>query len=211
MKTFFLLSLVLLLSLPFGCTRKAENPQAAKEATMTNDQLEQKIQSRINSNPDLNAAKLSVSADSKQNRATLSGTVESEALRSQAVEMARAAQPGITIEDKIVVKPRELTRQDYTEEHARMERERAKEYKESVGSSLDDAWIHSKIVAKLIGNTDVSEHKINVDVNNNVVTLRGTVESAAEKTEAERIAKDTDGVKRVVNQLKVGAAKGKAS
>ena len=119
----------------------------------------------------------------------------------------RIVSEGFDVEDKIDVKPKEMTREDYTEEHARMERDRAKEHKESVGSSIDDAWIHSKIVAKLIGNTDVSEHKINVDVNNNVVTLRGTVESAMEKAEAERVAKDTDGVKRVVNQLKVAAAK----
>jgi osmotically-inducible protein OsmY len=208
MKRFALLSVVLILSLSFGCTRKTENTQAARETTMTNDQMEQKIQSRINSNPDLAAAKISVNADAKENRVTLSGTVESEVLRNEALELARGAQPGVTVEDKIDVKPREMTREEYTEEHASMERNRAKENKETVGSSLDDAWIHSKIVAKLIGNTDVSEHKINVDVNNNVVTLRGTVDSAAEKAEAERVAKDTDGVKRVVNQLKVVAKKG---
>ena len=207
MKSFAVLSLVLILSLPFGCKRSTDNTQAARETTMTDDQMEQKIQSRINSNPDLAAAKVSVDADAKENRVTLSGTVASEALRNQALDLARGAQPGVTVEDKIDVKPREMTREEYTEEHARMERDRAKENKESIGSSLDDAWIHSKLVAKLIGNMDVSEHKINVDVNNNVVTLRGTVESAAEKAEAERVAKDTDGVKRVVNQLKVAAAK----
>jgi hypothetical protein len=67
MKSFTLLSLVLILSLSFGCTRKVDNPQAAREATMTNDQMEQKIQSRINSNPDLAAAKISVNADAKEN------------------------------------------------------------------------------------------------------------------------------------------------
>src|SRR5262245_16279044 len=211
MKSFALLSLVLILSLPFGCTRNMDNTQAARETRMTDDQMEQKIQSRINSNPDLAAAKLSVDADAKENRVTLSGTVESEALRNQALELARGVQPGVTVEDKIDVKPREMTRDQYTEANARMERDRAKDNKETVGSSIDDAWIHSKIVAKLIGNTDVSEHKINVDVNNNVVTLRGTVDSTEEKAEAERVSKDTDGVKRVVNQLKVGAAKGKAS
>jgi osmotically-inducible protein OsmY len=43
-----------------------------------------------------------------------------------------------------------------------------------------------------------------VDVDRNVVTLRGTVETAMEKAEAERIAKETEGVTRVNNQLKVG-------
>jgi osmotically-inducible protein OsmY len=36
-----------------------------------------------------------------------------------------------------------------------------------------------------------------------VVTLRGAVESATAKEEAERVAKTTDGVKRVRNLLKV--------
>jgi osmotically-inducible protein OsmY len=38
---------------------------------------------------------------------------------------------------------------------------------------------------------------------NGEVTLRGTVDTAEAKTEADRVAKETDGVKKVVNQLKV--------
>ncbi len=40
------------------------------------------------------------------------------------------------------------------------------------------------------------------------VTLRGTVETAEAKAEAERLAKETDGVTKVVDQLKVVPAKG---
>jgi osmotically-inducible protein OsmY len=94
----------------------------------------------------------------------------------------------------------------YTEEQAREERERAKANKETVGQSLEDAWIHTKIVAKLIGNTATPERKINVDVVDGAVTLRGTVDTAEAKTEAERTAKDTEGVKKVTNQLKVAPA-----
>ncbi|HSQ24786.1 MAG TPA: BON domain-containing protein [Pyrinomonadaceae bacterium] len=91
----------------------------------------------------------------------------------------------------------------YSEEQAREERERAKANKETVGQSLEDAWIHTKIVAKLISDSDTPERKINIDVVDGAVTLRGTVETAEAKTEAERIAKETDGVKKVTNQLKV--------
>lgn len=94
----------------------------------------------------------------------------------------------------------------YTEEQARQERERAKANKETIGETLDDAWIHTKIVAKLIGDTKTPERKINVDVVNGVVTLRGTVDTAEAKTEAERTAKETEGVKKVNNQLKVAPA-----
>ena len=100
----------------------------------------------------------------------------------------------------------------YTEEQAQQERARAKENKETIGESLDDAWIHAKIVAKLIGDSKTPERKINVDVVKGAVTLRGTVDTAEARTEAERQAKATDGVKSVLNQLKVapGAAKSPA-
>ena len=95
----------------------------------------------------------------------------------------------------------------YTEEQARAERERAKSNKETVGQSLDDAWIHTKIVAKLIGDAQTPERKINVDVVEGAVTLRGEIDTAEAKAEAERVAKETDGVKKVTNQLKVVAAR----
>jgi len=93
----------------------------------------------------------------------------------------------------------------YTEEQARDEREKAKANKETVGQSLEDAWIHTKVVAKLITNSQTPERKINVDVVDGAVTLRGQVDTAEGKTEAERLAKDTDGVKSVKNELKVVA------
>jgi hyperosmotically inducible protein len=93
----------------------------------------------------------------------------------------------------------------YTEEQAREERARAKENKETIGDTLEDAWIHTKIVAKLIANSKTPERKINVDVVSNAVTLRGTVDTAEEKTAAEQIAKETEGVTKVTNQLKVAA------
>lgn len=95
----------------------------------------------------------------------------------------------------------------YTEEQAREEREKAKANKETIGQSIEDAWIHTKIVAKLIGDATTPERKINVDVVDGAVTLRGDVDTAEAKANAERIAKETDGVKKVTNQLKIVAAK----
>jgi len=47
-----------------------------------------------------------------------------------------------------------------------------------------------------------------VDVVNNAVTLRGAVDTQDQKSEAERIARTTEGVKNVNNQLKItGKAK----
>jgi osmotically-inducible protein OsmY len=97
-------------------------------------------------------------------------------------------------------------RSSYSQREAQEEREKAKASKETIGDTLDDAWIHTKIVAKLIANSTTPERKINVDVVQNAVTLRGTVDSAEEKAAAEKVAKETDGVTKVVNQLKVAPA-----
>jgi osmotically-inducible protein OsmY len=163
--------------------------------------MEKSIQARWAENPGFKD--LNVSADAAKNEATVSGTVPTETLRSEAVDLAKAASPGLVVTDKIDVKPAEVSLSQYTEDMAREAREKAKTAGDKIGNSLEDAWIHTKITAKLIGDRGASARKINVDVMDQVVVLRGRVGSAGDKIEAERIARETDGVKRVVNQLKV--------
>jgi len=64
-------------------------------------------------------------------------------------------------------------------------------------------WLWVKTRAELLGTSDLRESTINVDVVNSVVTLKGTVADAAQKTKAEQVAKGIDGVKSVKNELKV--------
>ena len=196
-----------------GCaaadSREATTGPTSK-AQMTNSELEEKIKARFKTDAQLNAANLSVDANVDRNEITLSGTVGSESLRTKAIELAKSAHAGLIVTTKIDVKPGEISRTAYTIERAREERDIAKGRGETIGDSLDDAWIHTKIVAQLIGNSATPERKINVDVTNNVVTLRGTVETAEQKTEAEQIAKNTESVKSVNNQLKVSGATARA-
>lgn len=196
----FLTSVGLLLMA--GCSQKGSTTAAD---TMTDSDLEQAIHSRLNADPQLQAAKLDVDASVKDDKATLSGTVPTEDLRNRAVDMAKAVRPNLAITDKIDVKPRELALSEYTEEMARDARERAKTNGDTIGSSINDAWIHTKLTTKLIANTSTPAHKINIDVVDGVVTLRGQVNTAAAKEDAERIAKETEGVKRVKNVLKITA------
>ena len=80
-------------------------PANAPSAAMSDSDLEKMIKAKLESDDALKQAKLSVSADVKENKATLSGTVVSQDMRVKAVDLAKSAQPGITIEDKIDVKP----------------------------------------------------------------------------------------------------------
>jgi hyperosmotically inducible periplasmic protein len=176
----------------------------SKPATiMTDSELETTIKAALNTDAQLKAVDLNVSADADKNEATISGEVWDQIMRAKAVNLAKEASPGLVLNDKIEVKPREFTREQFTPERANEVREKAKEIGDKLGDSIDDAWIHTKLVAKFLSDDDTPGRKINVDVVNNVVTLRGAVKTAEQRAEAERIARDTDGVKRVVNQLKI--------
>ena len=73
----------------------------------------------------------------------------------------------------------------------------------TTGEQIDDGWITTKIKAKLVGDSDINPFNIDVDVLNGVVTLSGKVKKADTKEEAERLARDTKGVKQVVNDIEV--------
>lgn len=71
-------------------------------------------------------------------------------------------------------------------------------------TQLSDAEITASVKTRLAADPDVAALNIDVDTLEGVVTLSGRVESAAEKSEAERVARGTDGVRRVNNNLLVG-------
>src|SRR5215208_6728264 len=95
------------------------------------------------------------------------------------------------------------TREEYERDKARYSRE-AKESGRTVGSGVNDGWLWVKTRFDLAAADDLRDSTINVDVSNGVVTLTGTVASAAQKAKAEQVAKAVDDVKSVRNQLRVG-------
>ncbi|HEX3130363.1 MAG TPA: BON domain-containing protein [Thermoanaerobaculia bacterium] len=74
----------------------------------------------------------------------------------------------------------------------------------SPGTQVDDAAITAAVKAKLATDGDINPFNIDVDTNEGVVTLQGRVEKEEARTKAEQLARETDGVKRVVNLVKVG-------
>jgi osmotically-inducible protein OsmY len=71
------------------------------------------------------------------------------------------------------------------------------------GDAAADAATTAAVKTKLLGDTKVGGLAIDVDTKDNVVTLTGKVRSAAERTEAVRLARTTTGVKNVVSKLVV--------
>jgi hyperosmotically inducible periplasmic protein len=69
--------------------------------------------------------------------------------------------------------------------------------------AVDDSTVTAKVKTKLATDTQTSAIKIGVDTTGGVVTLSGTVPTDTVKNKAEQLAKNTDGVKRVVNKISV--------
>ena len=67
--------------------------------------LENAVKAKFKTDEQLRSADLGVSADTSSDEITLSGYVESEALRSKAVDLTRSVDSGLTINDQIEVKP----------------------------------------------------------------------------------------------------------
>ena len=81
--------------------------------------------------------------------------------------------------------------------------EKTKDVAGTTGEAITDAWITTKLKADFVNEDTLKGSDINVDTNNHVVTLKGTVASAAGKARAAEIAKTTKGVKSVINTLTI--------
>src|SRR6185503_9621714 len=73
----------------------------------------------------------------------------------------------------------------------------------SAGTNFDDATITASVKSKLVADKAANLTRVDVDTNNGTVYLNGTVESAEQKSRAERLAWQSKGVKAVVNNLQV--------
>ena len=93
-----------------------------------------------------------------------------------------------------------VSRTDYDKNRADYEKDKGSS---TIGSGANDSWLWFKTRAALLTTSDLRESTINVDVVNDVVTLKGTVATAAEKAKAEQVSKGIEGVKSVKNELKV--------
>jgi len=75
----------------------------------------------------------------------------------------------------------------------------------AAGTAIGDGWITTKIHARFAEDDVVKGRRIDVDTKDGVVVLKGAVASKLEHDRAEDLARSTDGVKRVVNNLMVDA------
>ena len=163
-----------------------------------------------------------IDVDVKNGVVTLQGTVPSEAARARAIEVSRKNDGVKNVVDQLKIAPAHGTNMakkadkaedkmakaaDKTEDKMDKAGDATASATKKTGRAIDDGWVKSKIYAQYMAdwNTVLNDSDIDVDVRNNMVTLNGTVKSAEAKAKAVSIAKATDGVKGVKDNLRVAA------
>lgn len=95
-----------------------------------------------------------------------------------------------------------MTREEANANRSNVEAE-ARRAGGSIGQGASDSWIWIKTRSALLAANDLRDSTINVDVNNGVITLKGTVANQQQKASAAKVAQGIEGKTSVVNQLTV--------
>jgi osmotically-inducible protein OsmY len=161
------------------------------------------VKSRLAADDTVKAYQIDV--DTKDRVVTLSGTVETAAEKAQAIMVARQTDGVQDVVDRITISPAAAATtgdsiRDEADEAARDARREAGE----AGAAIGDAAITSAVKSKFLADTAVSGLKIDVDTKAGIVTLNGMVATRTEADRAVSLARDTDGVTRVVDNLRIG-------
>lgn len=136
---------------------------------------------------------------------TLTGEVQHARARERALELARNTDGVRDVVDRLTVAGAATPRGGAGAGlPVDAEQREPGDAEADVGDLTANAVLTSKVKTQLLADTTISGLKIDVDSRDGVVTLTGTVSSEAQKTRALRIARETEGVKRVVGELKVG-------
>lgn len=126
---------------------------------------------------------VSVAQDRDKGVVSLAGHVQTDADKAQAESIARANSQGDVVANEIAVLPPN-------------DQGNAK----TVNSDLD-AGIEKNLDAALVENH--MNKRVKGSVKNGVVTLKGTVDSQATRSEAQKVAASVPNVQQVVNELQV--------
>jgi osmotically-inducible protein OsmY len=188
---------------------------AATQARPSDEQLSREIATKIANDKTLapDAIKVSVT----NGVVTLSGMVGKDADKATAEKLARV--PGVTrVENNL--KSREKPTQAVqgaagavadtakagAEKTADVSKKAASKTKTAVsktGEAITDGWITSRVKTKFVAHEVLRASAIDVDTQDHVVTLNGAVPTEAARAKALALAKEVEGVDKVVDNLKV--------
>jgi hyperosmotically inducible periplasmic protein len=205
-----------LVALPVSTHAAAPQTPAVQPTDKT---IDDRVEARINADAQLKKHAIVVTTD--DGVVTLTGVVTSEAESAKAARLANVT--GVKrVNNNLIVtkevkgtagKAVEKTKDgaekvgEKTKEGAEKTYDKSKEVLSKTGEVITDAWITSRVHSKFVGEDLLKDSAINVDTNDHIVTLRGTVMSPAARARAVQQAKEVEGVRSVVDHLTVGPKK----
>ncbi len=148
--------------------------------------IDGKAETTLLLNTNLNS--FDINTDVKDGQLTLSGSVESEIEKSLAAELVTNLEGVKEVNNQLTVVPAKDAKQQQDSE---------------IINSLTDSKISTVVKTRLLLESEVSGTDIAVSTDNKVVTLSGEVSSDAAQDLALAIARNTNDVDKVVNELSV--------
>ncbi|MCO5786898.1 transporter [Pseudomonas sp. G11-1] len=139
----------------------------------------------------------SIDVEIENGVAVLTGEVESEVDRDLAEQVALGVEGIREVDNQLKVEGETADRA-------------ADDSGAAFSTRFNDATTTATVKSKLLWNRNTEGLDINVGTRNGVVTLQGNTDSAESKELAERLARNTEGVRQVDNQLEVNAEAGTA-
>ncbi len=172
-------------------------PAVSAQSKATDDTIKDRIEYKLETYPATKKYDIRVKVDHAN--VTLTGTVATPDQKAEAGKVAKV--DGVqTVDNQIAVD------KDVDKTLA----ERTKNGMRRTGEAITDAWITTKVKWFFLGDDLLKGSSIDVDTKDRVVTLNGTVKTQAGRNRAVGLARDTDGVTRVVDNLKIGAPSGRS-
>lgn len=183
---------------------KAENeakpPRTAAQAT-TDAAITASVKTRLLA--DERTKGFDINVDTYNSVVTLTGGADSMADKMAATEVVAQVEDVVRVENKLIVAGEDTEARE--DANTATLSGQAREAADEAGDEVDDGWISTKVKTQLLADDLVKGMDINVDTEDNVVTLVGTAPSLAARTRAVEIAQGTEGVRSVVaTQLIVG-------
>ena len=217
MKLSIIATIALLASAPIAAASMQD--AQATQARPSDEQLMSEIATKIANHETLSADAVKVTVE--KGVVTLSGMVGKDADKAAAERLARV--PGVVrVENNLKSreKPTDAvtgtagkvvdatkTGTDKTVDASKKAAKGTKKAVSKSGEVITDGWITSRIKTKFMADDTLRASSIDVDTSDSVVTLNGAVPSEAARTKALSLAKEVEGVDKVVDNLKVVSSK----
>ena len=192
MKLRALLSLCASAAFVVGCSQSDAGITASVKSKLASDDLVKARQ---------------IDFDTMDHVVTLNGTVHTAEEEAQALQIARATEGVTSVVDNIDVRggmDGSAPTSGSAESMSPMGGDAAGSMT-GTGAAAADEELEARVKAAIEADNSLKDQPVTVEANNGVVTIGGTVDSAAAKTKAAEVAGDVTGVSRVDDNVTVSA------